>query len=217
MSRRRRTAIIVLCILIAAVLLRLDHTLLQHRRQTTPEKNSPQNTEKHQESISRDFARYHKKIFRVINIVDGDTIDINVPDGKDRTTRIRLWGVDTPETKNNKTGVMYFGPESSEFTTKLSLGKPVRIYLEKHRTRGKYGRLLAYVQLPDERFLNELLVSEGFAYADLRFQHSLYHKYSQLQNLARSSGKGLWENVKRSQLPQWLQRRNPQLLKTSKD
>ena len=148
----------------------------------------------------------------VLKVVDGDTIDIDIPDGKYDRTRIRLWGVDTPETKNPKTGVMYFGPEAADFTTKLVLGKPVIVYLEEHRTRGYYGRLLAYVQLPDGRFLNEVLLSEGFAYADLRFRHSFYHKYKQLEAVARSQKKGLWLNVTREQLPEWLQRKKPNLL-----
>ncbi len=107
---------------------------------------------------------------------------------------------------------MYFGPQAAEFTTKLTLGKPVQVYLDTTRTRGYYGRLLAYVRLPDGRFLNEVLLSEGFAYADLRFRHNFYNKYPQLEASARSQKKGLWENVKREQLPEWLQQRKPNLL-----
>lgn len=77
---------------------------------------------------------------------------------------------------------MYFGPEAAEFTKQLSFGKHVTIYLDtSNRTRDKYERLLAYVQLPDDRFLNEVLVAEGFAYADVRFRHSFYNKYKQLE------------------------------------
>jgi len=105
-------------------------------------------------------------------VVDGDTIDIDVPDGEYEHTRIRLWGIDTPETKNPKLGVMYFGPEAAEFTKEAALGREVRIYLDEgNRTRGYYGRVLGYVQLGDESFLNEVLVSEGLAYAELRFRH----------------------------------------------
>ena len=101
---------------------------------------------------------------------------------------------------------MYFGPEAAEFTKNLALGKKVTIYLdEDNRTRDKYSRLLAYVKLPDERFLNEVLISEGFAYADWRFRHSLYHKYKQLEAAARSQKKGLWPNVTPEQMPEWRQ------------
>jgi len=89
----------------------------------------------------------------------------------------------------------------------------VTVYLEEHRTRGYYGRLLAYIQLPDGRFLNEVLLTEGFAYADLRFRHSFYNKYKQLEASARSEKRGLWQKVTRDQLPQWLQKRRPNLLR----
>lgn len=160
-----------------------------------------------------DFEKYHANKFTVINIVDGDTIDIDVPDASYERTRIRLWGIDTPETKSTKYGQMYFGPEATEFTTKLALGKRVTVYLDQgNKTRGKYGRLLGYIRLPDGNFLNETLISEGFAYADLRFRHSFYNKYKQLEALARKQKKGLWNKVTNEQLPQWLQRKKPNRL-----
>jgi micrococcal nuclease len=204
MSRRRKAGIITLCLLLAAVFIWLDHSLLKRRWQQRPKSE--------EQAKAYDLEKYHKKMFTVVKVVDGDTIDINIPDANKNYTRIRLWGVDTPESKSRDTGVMYFGPEAAEFTTESALGKQVTVYLEEHRTRGKYGRLLAYVQLPDDRFLNEVLVTEGFAYADLRFRHSLYHRYQQLEGSARRQKKGLWENVTREQLPEWLQREKPKLL-----
>ena len=204
MSRRRRNAIFVVCLLFLALLIWLDRSPVRHnwhRRPTSGEK-----------AKAYDFEKYHDKTFTVVKVVDGDTIDIDVPDGKYKHTRIRLWGIDTPETKHPKRGVIHFGPEAAEFTTKLALGKQVTVYLEEHRTRGYYGRLLAYVQLSDGRFLNEVLVAEGFAYADLRFRHSFYYKYQNLQASARRQNKGLWPDVKREQLPEWLQRMKPSLL-----
>jgi endonuclease YncB( thermonuclease family) len=205
MSRRRRNIVFGLCLALIAVFVWLDHTTVKSKFQRRP---------KSEEQLrARDFEKYHDKIFTVVKIVDGDTIDIDIPDGKYDHTRIRLWGVDTPETKHPEKGVMYFGPEAAEFTKKLTLGKQVTIYLDEgNRTRGYYGRLLAYVQLPDRRFLNEVLLSEGFAYADTRFRHSFYHKYKQLEAVARNQKKGLWEKVTREQLPKWLQREKPNLL-----
>lgn len=204
MSKRRRSAVFVLCLLLAATFVWLDCSPVKRKRQALPKSE--------EQAKAYDFEKYHTKTFTVLNVVDGDTLDINIPDGKYERTRIRLWGVDTPETKHPEKGIMYFGPEATDFTRKSALGKRVTIYLEEHRTRGKYGRLLAYVQLPDGRFLNEALLSEGFAYADLRFRHSFYNKYKQLETNARSQKKGLWEKVTRSQLPEWLQRRRPDLL-----
>lgn len=203
MSRCRRTAIIVLCLLVAAVFIWLDHSPIRRNWQWQPKSKK--------QAKACDFEKYHEKTFTVINVVDGDTIDIDIPNGKYNHTRIRLWGIDTPETKDPKTRVI--GREAADFTMKLALGKQVTIYLEEHRTRGKYGRLLAYVQLTNGSILNEVLLTEGYAYADLRFRHSFYHKYQQLGASARRQKKGLWEKVTREQLPEWLQRKRPNLLK----
>ncbi len=204
MSRHRKAGIITLCLLLAAIFIWLDHSLLKRRWQQQPKSE--------EQAKAYDLEKYHKKMFTVVKVVDGDTIDIDIPDANKNHTRIRLWGVDSPETKSQYSSVMYFGPEAAEFTTESALGKQVTVYLEEHRTRGKYGRLLAYVQLPDDRFLNEVLVAEGFAYADLRFRHNFYNKYPQLEASAQRQKKGLWEKVTREQLPEWLQRMEPELL-----
>jgi micrococcal nuclease len=196
MSKRRRSTIFTLCLLLVAAFVWLDHSPIRRTWQAQPKSK--------EQAKAYDFEKYHHKTFTVLNVVDGDTIDINVPDGKYNHTRIRLWGIDTPETKNPETGIMYFGPEAAEFTRSLSLRKKVAVYLdEDNRTRDKYNRLLAYVKLPDGRFLNEVLISEGFAYADTRFRHSFYHKYQQLEAAARSQKKGLWLSVKPEQMPEW--------------
>jgi len=205
MSRRRRAGIIVLCILAIVAFAWLDHNYIRGKWGSRPKSE--------EQAKAYDFQKYHNKTFTVVNVVDGDTIDIDIPDSNNIYTRIRLWGIDTPETKNPNVGVMYFGPEAAEFARKLVLGKPVTVYLDEgNNTRGKYGRLLAYVKLPNDGFLNEVLLTEGYAYADVRFRHSLYNKYKQLDASARSLKKGLWENVTREQLPEWLQRMNPNLL-----
>lgn len=203
MSSRRRKTIFAAAVLTVIIVILLDRSSLNPQADRTSK----------QSNSTVDFKRYNAKIFTVINVVDGDTIDVDCPDGKEDYTRIRLWGVDTPEPKNPKTGLMYFGSEASEFTRKLTLGKKVSLFLDDDKTRGYYGRLLAYVKLPDGRFLNEVLILEGFAYADLRFRHGLYNKYKQLESVARSQKKGLWENVTREQLPVWLQEEKPDLLK----
>jgi micrococcal nuclease len=205
MSKARRTGIIVLCLLAVVLFVWLDHSTVRRKWQPQPKSD--------EQARAYDFEKYHAKTFTVINVVDGDTIDIDIPDVNDSYTRIRLWGIDTPETENPDLGVMYFGPEAAEFATKLVLEKPVTVYLDEgNNTRGKYGRLLAYVKLTDAGFLNEILLTGGFAYADLRFRHSFYNRYTQLGASARSLKKGLWEKVTREQLPEWLQQRKPNLL-----
>jgi endonuclease YncB( thermonuclease family) len=185
MSRRRKVGIITLCLLLVAIFIWLDHSPLKRRWRQQPKSE--------EQARAYDLEKYHKRTFTVVKVIDGDTIDIDIPDANKNYTRIRLWGIDTPETQSQDAGIIYFGPEAAEFAERSALGKQVSIYLEEHSTRGKYDRLLAYVQLPDGRFLNEVLLTEGFAYADLRFRHSLYQKYKQLESSARRQQKGLWE------------------------
>ncbi len=204
MSRRSKAGLIALFVLLAAVAVLIDHGPVSKTLPSVPKSED--------RLKAYDLEKYHGKSFTVVKVVDGDTIDIDIPDGNYPHTRIRLWGIDTPETKSPKVGIMYFGPQAAQFTKKLTLEKEVTVYLEERRTRGKYGRLLAYVQLSDKRYLNEALLTEGYAYADLRFRHSFYNKYKQLESAARSGKKGLWAEVTREQLPEWLQRMKPNLL-----
>ena len=197
MSNRRRKFLFFLCLLFLSLLSFLDQKYFSRSSKIWPE-NKIQNS-------NSDFEKYHSNTFTVTNIVDGDTLDINCPDNENRYTRIRLIGIDTPELYT-ESGEMYYAKEASEFAGESALGKSVIIYLDEiSDTRDKYGRLLAYILLPDETFLNELMLSEGFAYAYTKYRHSFYNKYNQLESRARSNKKGLWLNVTPEQFPQWLQ------------
>lgn len=146
-------------------------------------------------------------------VVDGDTLDVVAPDGEGSTTRVRLLGIDAPETYDQDRRPAHFSVEAAAFVRRRLAGHRVTLHLEENRrTRGTYGRLLAYVLLPEGTALNEVLVAEGYAYADLRFKHSFYHKYRQLEAGARALKKGLWAEATRDDLPAWLQRMRPNLL-----
>lgn len=221
-SRLRRNTLSLSAFLLLAAVVWLDRTF-------HPYLKSHLQGQRTQNVNTDDWNKYNEKVFTVAKVVDGDTIDINIPDGnwpdtrpvRDKTsmmserplgavsngTRIRLLGVDTPETKNPHTEVMYFGPEASKFTTDTVLGQNVIVIMDKlSKTRDKYHRLLAHIRLTDGRILNEELISQGFGYADTRFPHSFYDKYIQLEKEAKKAKKGLWEKVKPDQMPQW--RRN---------
>lgn len=159
-----------------------------------------------------DHDRYHNKTFTCVNVVDGDTLDISAPDGKHNTTRIRLWGVDTPETAHAPQGPMYFGNEAAALTRSLSLGNSVRVVLAPERARDRYDRLLAYVYLGDtDTMLNEELLTTGHAYADDRFNHPWKNRFLNLEEKARKRGNGLWAAVTFEQMPPWRQRREQRL------
>ena len=155
-----------------------------------------------------DVQKYDGKTFLVVRVVDGDTFDVNIPDGKHDRTRVRLWGVDTPETVKPNTPPQHFGREASDFTKEQTLHKTVRIELEAGKNpRDKYGRLLAWVFLPDGRMLNRVLVEEGYGYADPRFEHQYKSEFNRLQHQAMDAGRGLWNDLDPNDLPYYLKGR----------
>jgi micrococcal nuclease len=91
---------------------------------------------------------------RVTKVTDGDTIRLG------DLGSVRLIGIDTPEVYG---GVECFGREASTFARRLlPLGTRVR-YRVGVEERDRYGRLLAYVWLPDGRMFNRVMVEQGYA------------------------------------------------------
>lgn len=154
-----------------------------------------------------DAARYHDRSFRVVHVVDGDTLDIDAPDDDKQVTRIRLLGVDTPEVARGTREGMYFGAEASAFAKETLLDRRVHVVLPPDRTRGRFGRLLAYVFLKrGGRMFNEMLLEEGYAYADLRFKHVYFDRFKRIEKRARQASRGLWEGITLDRMPPWKQR-----------
>src|SRR5215216_3683085 len=86
----------------------------------------------------------------VINVVDGDTVDVQFADGG--TERIRLIGIDTPEVVDPHEPVQCFGREASARAHDLLDGRAVLVELDPTQgERDRYGRLLAYLWLSDGR------------------------------------------------------------------
>jgi len=204
MSRKRKNAILVVFFLLLLPLL----VFVDHRS------GSP-----FRSGLSRRFydgpdrQKYHEKKFRVAEVIDGDTVDIDISDDKYDHTRIRLLGVDTPETKNPRTPVMYFGPEASEYVKGLCLNKTVIVLLDTvAKERDRYGRLLAYLRLDDGRVINAELIRTGHGYADSRFDHSFFDEYAKLQADAIRSKTGLWKDVTKDKAPTWLKKEWTQLM-----
>ncbi|MEM1335939.1 MAG: thermonuclease family protein [Actinomycetota bacterium] len=101
----------------------------------------------------------------VTYVVDGDTVDlaIDTDDGVVEE-RVRLIGIDTPETKRPDTPVECFGPEATAFVEQLlPVGTDVRVERDVVG-RDDFGRLLGYLYLADDgTFVNEMIVRRGFA------------------------------------------------------
>lgn len=126
----------------------------------------------------------------VVGVADGDTIDVR-PAGGGRRVRVRLIGVDAPESKDPRRPVECFAEEASRFTARL-LGKLVRLEFDvEHLDR--YGRTLAYVYLSDGTFFNLVLVEEGFAQPYTVPPNVRYaDRFVEAGRRAREAGRGLW-------------------------
>jgi micrococcal nuclease len=131
---------------------------------------------------------------RVTRHVDGDTVHItllNPPQGFKKVEKIRMIGVDTPETVHPNMDVEYFGREASDFTKNTLLYKDVYLALD-WDTRDKYGRLLAYIYTPDGRCHNAELIIQGYAHAYTLFPFQFLEEFRTLESEARAAKAGLW-------------------------
>lgn len=152
-------------------------------------------------SCSRvDKSRYNYDDILVARAVDGDTLVLESGE------RVRLIGIDTPETRMNKRlywqaqrskidiqTIMDLGKQASEFTRNLVEGKRVRLEFDVEKY-DKYSRLLCYVYLKDGIFVNARIVQQGYAslltippnvkYTDL---------FQILYQQARENKRGLWK------------------------
>lgn len=127
--------------------------------------------------------------YRVVQVLDGDTIVVRGAGAPDET--IRLLGVDTPETHHPRKPVQCYGPEAAAYTTSRLFGQVVRLEDDVER-RDIYGRRLAYVYLDDKNYERELL-RKGYARL-LVIEPNHAHAREMLDDElnARARGVGLW-------------------------
>ena len=128
----------------------------------------------------------------VVRPIDGDTVLLRLEAGGEE--RIRLIGIDTPESVSRQRPVECFGPEAKHRTAEL-LPAGTRVRVERDvEARDVYDRLLAYVVRADDGILvNLLLVSEGYA-ESARYAPNLAHQpeLDRAEAEAKAAGRGLW-------------------------
>lgn len=131
-----------------------------------------------------------KELSVVTRVVDGDTIVVTTP-GK--TEKVRLIGVDTPETVDSRRPVQCFGKEASDFTKSLLTSKSVRLEADPTQSdRDKYGRLLRYVFLNDV-LVNKKIIAEGYGHEyTYHIPYQYQTAFKNAERTARESRKGLW-------------------------
>lgn len=127
----------------------------------------------------------------LVRVVDGDTLVVTLSDGREE--RVRLIGIDTPETVHPRKDVEPWGPEASAFVKALlPEGQRLRMELDVQQ-RDIYGRLLAYVYLPQGPMLNMLLLSAGLAQVATFPPNVKYvDLFLSLQSAAREAQLGIW-------------------------
>ena len=132
-------------------------------------------------TTSSDNSNISSELYKVVRVVDGDTLII---DYNGTEERVRLIGVDTPESvhpdeeKNTE-----FGTTASNFSKELLTDK---------QERDQYGRILAYVYL-DDVMVNKILLEEGYAKVATYPPNVKYvDDFTAIQEEARNNKKGLW-------------------------
>jgi micrococcal nuclease len=143
----------------------------------------------------------------IVKVIDGDTIELT------NQERVRLIGIDTPETKHNEKSkrdekrsgvtadkIIALGKASKDFTTEIALNRHARIEFDAGK-HDKYGRLLGYVFIFDEKsnkeiFLNAAIIESGYALPltippNIKYAEEFHELYLQ----ARAHNRGLWEDA----------------------
>ena len=130
---------------------------------------------------------------KVLKVVDGDTVDI-VDDVRGRL-RIRLLGIDTPETKKPGYTVGCWGPEASEFATTTLLGQRVAFITDPSQGMyDRYGRTLAYLDKADGWDYSIEAARAGMAHAYVYHNNpsARADEIAAAEQEAKAAGRGLW-------------------------
>jgi len=165
----------------------------------------------------RDFVKA-----KVVRVVDGDTIVVSIPITifnhrktlKNLRYTVRLIGIDTPESKPNRRAKLQSKESHRDIQTIIQLGKEAKRYVQslltvrktgkkvKYKTvylefdvqpQDRYGRLLAYVWLPDGRMLNMEIICGGYAYPLTIPPNVKYERgFLKCFRKAREKRRGLW-------------------------
>lgn len=128
-------------------------------------------------------------LYEVVRVVDGDTVILNI-DGQ--RTRVRLIGIDTPESvAEDKSRNVKEGKIASEYTKNLLENKKVRVEFDEEK-QDVYERKLGYLFLNDE-FINEKLLKEGMAKLYTKTTNQKYsERLKKAEQYARENKKGFW-------------------------
>ena len=150
MNSKKNLTMIVLAIIVVGVL------AFQFLNHTGPFKGGNQNSTSSSNSAQTELKGKEK--VHVDRVVDGDTFVAKKSNGEQ--IKVRLIGVDTPETVKPNTPVQPYGKEASNYSKQHLNNKDVYLEYDKEK-EDRYGRTLAYVWLDKNTMYNEELVKKG--------------------------------------------------------
>src|SRR5918992_2716369 len=128
-----------------------------------------------------------KKMFLVTEVIDGDTIRVNV---RGKSESVRLLAIDTPETKDPRKPVQCFGNEATKKMQSFVNGKYVRLIDDRSQgNRDKYSWLLRYVY-DGNTFINREMVAQGFAFSYKQYPTKYLNEFNKLEQVAREKNLG---------------------------
>jgi micrococcal nuclease len=114
---------------------------------------------------------YEYRVKKLTNVVDGDTIDVEIDLGFNVSyaQRVRLAGIDTPESRTTDKAEKVLGLESKEYLkSKLKDAKLIVIKTEKPDSSEKYGRILGWLYVDGNTIsVNDQMIEDGYAWGYL--------------------------------------------------
>ncbi len=128
--------------------------------------------------------------YRVVEAFDGDTVGVEM-NGK--VEKVRLIGVDTPETHKPNSPKQCYGDVASRLTRDKIFHKNIRLEADPtNDNRDRYNRLLRYVYTDENVLWNKQLISEGAGFAYILFPFTKKVEFMQAQFDASAAKRGLW-------------------------
>ena len=125
----------------------------------------------------------------VVRVVDGDTVQVKLSTGK--LEKIRIIGIDTPETVDPRKTVQCYGKEASAKMKALLNRKKVTLEKNPAEDKDKYGRLLRYVNIKGKD-IGAQMIKDGFAFSYKSYPHPRLDQYNELEKEASETKTGLW-------------------------
>lgn len=142
-------------------------------------------------SFKNDYSvSLNEKGYVVSKVIDGDTIEVLIGNQKEK---VRLIGLNTPETVDPRKKVECFGKEASVFLKNILSDKKVILKNDQSQNdKDKYGRLLRYVYL-DDILINKMIIEKGFGYEyTYKFPYKFQKEFKDAQKFAEENKLGLW-------------------------